>query len=47
MEKKLHGSLINLQFTQSEADPSVYTRLSGGDYMILALWVDDGPLAFS
>ena len=45
--KKLLGSLINLQFTQSEADPCVYTRLSGGDYMILAIWVDDGLLAFS
>ena len=45
--KKIHRSLVNLLFTQSEADPCVYTRLSGGDIMILAIWVDDGLFAFS
>jgi hypothetical protein len=45
--KKIHRSLVNLLFTQSEADPCVYIRLSGGDIMILAIWVDDGLFAFS
>jgi transposase InsO family protein len=45
--KRIHKTLIRLGFVQSTADPCVYTRMTGGVTMILALWVDDGLFAFS
>jgi hypothetical protein len=44
--QKLQSSLIQLDFKQSEADPCVYTRETEGAFIILAVWVDDGLLAF-
>ena len=46
MVQKLQTSLIQLDFKQSEADARVYTRETERAVIILAVWADDGLLAF-
>ena len=45
----LHQALIEFDFTQSLADPCVYYRITDSteEYIIVAVWVDDGLVAGS
>lgn len=43
----IHYALIDMGFTQSEADPCLYVRERGAKKLLLGLYVDDGLLAAS
>ncbi len=44
-EKLFTGYLKQQGFSQSEADPCLFTRVRGQEILYLAIWVDDGILA--
>jgi transposase InsO family protein len=39
--KKLHDTLSKLDFTRTDADPCVYTKIINGFSTVLTVWVDD------
>jgi Reverse transcriptase (RNA-dependent DNA polymerase). len=40
--KLLHDYLVNkLKFSQSTADPCLFSKRNGGNFVILLVWVDD------
>ena len=43
----LHNALIDFGFTQSTTDPCVYSHITPSEYLIIAIWVDDGLVACS
>ena len=42
---KLHTFLMSINFQRLQAEPNLYIRKEGSDYVIIGVYVDDLPIA--